>query len=274
VAALLASGDDVGTGRWGMAMTTAEAATVDLAGRMAFADAVHGELLPYARSLLAFGGAYFDQARHGRLVVVLTSQSPEAEGRLRSLLPSPNRGFAIEYASHAYSKLRAAVLAGRAVMGKIAPEVQVLSLVADERQNLVRIIIPDGDFTQAVGHCAAVERELAVDVLFESGVPDVPAVCTARDTCYSPVRAGSRIEHDKDGGASICSMGFHVVKNGDVMVLTSGHCGDAGSNSWRHRSYGHVDYEAGTQYVDGGRDAMRVGIPDSQGSNRSSLAVA
>lgn len=62
-------------------------------------------------------------------------------------------------------------------------------------------------------------------------------------------------------------MGFHIRVGSDEQFLTAGHCGYSGSNSWYHTGYGLVGSEIATLYSSGGKDVMRVGLPDAQASN-------
>lgn len=86
VALLLNSERDVGTAEWGIPMTAEEELTLDLPGRMAYAEEAQREMLPFAMSTPTFGGAYFDQQNGGRLVILLTQMGGEGPGR--DLLPS------------------------------------------------------------------------------------------------------------------------------------------------------------------------------------------
>jgi hypothetical protein len=88
VARLVGSARDVGTRRWGIAMTAAEARVVDIPRRMAFADALHAELIPYAESLPGYAGGWIDQHGRARVVIELTGAHPAAEARLRRLVPA------------------------------------------------------------------------------------------------------------------------------------------------------------------------------------------
>ncbi len=65
-------------------------------------------------------------------------------------------------------------------------------------------------------------------------------------------------------------MGFHIRVGTYEQFLTSGHCGHSGNNLWFHPGFGTglVGHELATLYVSGGKDVMRVQIPDTQASNR------
>src|SRR5450759_3019972 len=69
-------GVDVGSGVWGIPLSAAEEKALDLSGRMAFAEAVSEDLLPFAKSLPSYGGAWIDQLAGGGLVVALTDVAP------------------------------------------------------------------------------------------------------------------------------------------------------------------------------------------------------
>lgn len=128
VRSLIASPDDIGTPRWGIPLTREEERSVDVQGRMAFADAVHEELLPVAESLDSFAGAYFDQTANGRLVVLLTRQDATTEKILHELMPEVHRGLAIRYATYPYSVLHAAVEKGPTTISESVPGVEAINM--------------------------------------------------------------------------------------------------------------------------------------------------
>lgn len=81
---------DVGTADWGMPMTAAEEAEVDMPGRTAFADQVARTVLPAVRSWPTYGGAWIEQRAGGSLVVALTTSNDQRDRPLRaSCRPSP-----------------------------------------------------------------------------------------------------------------------------------------------------------------------------------------
>lgn len=68
---------------------------------------------------------------------------------------------------------------------------------------------------------AEVIRELTIaptTVEFTDG--DSQSACTGRETCTGPMRAGNAIRRGSNTGPR-CSMGFHVVRNGDEQFLNS-----------------------------------------------------
>lgn len=124
------------------------------------------------------------------------------------------------------------------------------------------------DLTAARREGDLLEERLGTPVTFEAAIPE-PDLCT-RDNCDSPMRAGIRIYKGANYSSYSCTMGFHIRVGTDEQFLTSGHCGYTGSNNWYHPGYGtgFVGHELATLYGPGGKDAMRVQIPDTQASDR------
>jgi hypothetical protein len=81
------------------------------------------------------------------------------------------------------------------------------------------------------------------------------------------MRAGIRIDNDTSGNTHQCTMGFHVRYAGDEQFLTAGHCGHNRPADWWHVGYGFVGNAQATMYEPGGRDAMRIDLPDGEVSN-------
>jgi hypothetical protein len=267
VSSLLGSDRDVGTPRWGIPMTVAEEAQIDPIGRMRYADDVDNGVLAYARSLPTFAGAYIDQQRLGRLVILLTAADPELEAKLRSLAPADGPDINVQYVPTSFVQLHDAYDRVWTVWPLHSADA-LYSVAIDERRNqfLLRSDVAEaparGDLATAIG------ESLGVDVAVIHAGPPVELVCNHPDNCYNPMKAGTRIRKGSTGG-TICTMGFHIIKpsNGDRELLTAGHCGYSGSNNWYHTYYGFVGAEEATQYYEGGRDVMRVEIPNSQISN-------
>ena len=82
------SGSDVGTSEWGIVLTAAEEAALDLPGRMQFANQLSEELLPYADSLPTYGGSYIEPSRGGGIVIQLTNDDPTVVARVHKLAPT------------------------------------------------------------------------------------------------------------------------------------------------------------------------------------------
>lgn len=113
VAALLGSNRDVGSARWGIALTAEEEAALDLPARMAFANALSERVLPFAQSP-TYGGAYIDQQQGGRLVVLLTERDQAVEEELGRRMPSPSLGLHITEVAHSEASLMEALTGARA----------------------------------------------------------------------------------------------------------------------------------------------------------------
>lgn len=258
-------GRDVGTASWGIPLTADEERALDLPARIQFGLDAEKQLLPAARALPTFAGAYFDQRANGALTVLLTEVTPEVKARLEALAPAESRGFSIQVADHSYAALKDAAAEGSAAWAAVAPEAPLYVVAVDVPENAVRLETaspPTMDLADALS------RALGVRVILEQRVDAPQDACSTRDSCMSPMRAGIRIRKGSTTATSRCTMGFHVVVSSDERFLTAGHCGYSGSDSWYHTGYGLVGGELGTLFAPNGRDIMLVQIPDSQASNR------
>lgn len=267
---LLTSGQDVGTVRLGIPMTAQEEAALDLPGRMAFANAIHEELMPYLETLLTFGGVYIDQERNGGLVVSLTAADPKVEANVAALAPSPNRGIAIRYVATPQAELRSAAVQAWEVWLQLAPAIELRAVGVDVAGNQLRIRVADVDLPDAAVPAGEVARQLGVAVEVQPAEAGAEDACTSRDNCTTPMKAGIRIRQGSQYSTTICSMAFHIRIGTNEQFLTAGHCGHSGSNNWYHIGYGanKVGSELGTLYQQNGQDAMRVEMPDAQADDQ------
>lgn len=271
VNALLNSGADVGTPRWGIPMTAEEEITVDPAGRMAFANDVYRRVIPFVESLPTFAGAYMDQMHDGRFVVLLTERDATIETQIERMMPPVTRGLVISLGSRPYAELAAAADEVWRLWPALLPAVPLEGVAVDVHDGVIALAASNAVAATELA-LQQLEDQLGVPVEFGLDNSGVEAVCNGPDNCHTPMRAGIRIRQGSTSG-SICTMAFHITKNGDEQFLTAGHCGYSGSNNWYHQSYGLIGSEQATLYVPNGKDAMRVQMPDSQASRLLYLSV-
>lgn len=266
VRSLLGSTEDIGSPLWGIPMTAEEEARIDPLARMQYANHADQNVLEYARKLPTFAGAYIDQGRSGRLVIMLTVTDPVLEDNLAALAPD-GPPIEVGLASTSFSRLKQAYDQAWAdwPSQSTAP---LYTVTIDERQNLLRLGVAAADSASQQELALSIGKRLGVPVAVVVAEPSVETTCTHPDLCYSPMKAGTRIRKGATNG-SICSMAFHIINpsNGDLEFLTAGHCGYSGANDWFHVYYGLVGEEVASQYQEDGRDVMRVEIPNSQVSN-------
>jgi hypothetical protein len=109
-----------------------------------------------------------------------------------------------------------------------------------------------------------------ITIAIEAAKPATDVVCTGRDNCYDPLRAGIRIRQGNPTQSN-CTMGFHIMNpaNGNVWATTAGHCGFKGSSSFFHDGYGWIGTRQDSLYpAPGGsgfaRDIAKMSMVDSQ----------
>lgn len=266
VSALLGSSRDVGTPRWGIAMTAEEEASIDLPGRMRFADDLEDAFLPYARSLPTFAGAWIDQASGGGVVVGLTEISPVIQKDLEALTPQPSRGVRLVAAVHTENELRDALDAAMETWSGFGGP-QPLSVYVDERRGSLVVNVLRSDGAAAYQVAPQVSGQLGVPVVVVADETERPRdiACTTRSNCSDPYRAGVLIREGSVSGEPPCTLAFPILANGDIQVLTAGHCGYYGSD-WYHPGEGRVGIVQSNLWVSGGKDVLRMSMYDVQGS--------
>lgn len=272
VAALRGAPDDVGTARWNIPLTRAEADEVQ--ARFAFAAATRQAVLPFAESLPTFAGAYFDHQARGELVILLTAADDAILSKIRALAPAGRR-TRVEIVAHTEAALRAAVpTAWEAWRAAGGPEAYAIAV--DTPRNAIRIDVDAANLAAAQQYVAEVSTAIGLPVFVGVGERPTPAACTDRDHCTSPMYAGIVVRMGSTTSTSACTMGFQIKAGTDVQFVTAGHCGAVGTNFY-HQGYGFVGSGLKTQYANNGRDIMTVQMPDSQGSSllyANSVAVS
>jgi hypothetical protein len=267
VRAILAAGQDVGTERWGMVMTTTEEAALDMPGRAAFANELAATLVPYLESITISGGLYIDQAAGGRAVVMLTKRDPAIEAELAMIAAGLSRQLSVSYVDYSEAELEVAV----ARVWQAWPDLKVRpqSVGVDVAANRVFVEVVPEAVAAAQVVLADLTESIGVPVAFRVGEPDPDAACVGRDHCDTPLRAGIRVYRGANppNNEANCTMGFHITRGTDEQWLTAGHCGYTGSNNWFHPSFGLVGSELATLFVPNGIDAMRVQLADAQATN-------
>lgn len=267
VAALLGSNRDVGSARWGIALTAEEEAALDLPARMAFANALSERVLPFAQSLSTYGGAYIDQQQGGRLVVLLTERDQAVEEELGRRMPSPSLGLHITEVAHSEASLMEALTGARAAWDRIAPAVTLVRVGLDTMNNQLLATVRLTDVSEARAAAMELTRELGVPVAVAAGEEDQDVDCTSRNHCHDPYKAGINIYKGVVDSVPECTMGFHIRIGTDEQFVTAGHCGYSGSNEWYEPVLGRIGIEQATLYVQNGQDIMRLSMFDVQASD-------
>lgn len=262
---ILASGLDIGTAKWGIVMTAAEDEAIDLGARMDFFLNVDRDVLPFAQAAPTYAGAYIDQPNGGGLVVLLTAHDTITEAGIRVREPQVSRGIQIRYVDRSYAVLEAAAYRARDVIGEQVA-VQIHGVGLDIPSNSLTVEVEPADIPILEGLRGTLENRLGVRVLISAGKAAIEQVCTSRDRCYDPHKAGIYIHRSSVTGAG-CTMGFHVRSGTDEQFVSAGHCGHGGVYSWYHAGNGYIGQEVASQYSQGGRDAHRVQMDDSQASD-------
>jgi hypothetical protein len=263
ITSIVERGRDVGSRAYGFPLTAGEKADVD--ARIRFANSVGRRVVPHLRSLGTFSGVYLDQKRGGRLVVLLTRLAPQRLATIRSrVLARPGRGVTFRRVPFSYRALAGAMRKARTLWtGETAP----LRVAVDVVRNGLDVQVERDQVARAQGAAAALSEALGgVPVRVSGGTQGVDQVCTTRENCYSPLKAGVVIRNGSTTGTR-CTMGWHVVAGTDAQWVTAGHCGFNASTSWYHRGLGFVGSNIANLILSHGIDIRRIQMANTQDSS-------
>jgi hypothetical protein len=245
---------------FGWPASTAAAASGPDASVLAYQAEVIVRVADVARSLPNFAGIYFDSARDGRAVVLLTALRESDESKLTAVAPAG--GIDIDVVPHSYAELQGAVDSTVANWSAIAPNSHLYAVALDTKDNGIDIYVPWDEV--AVARTRGLEKSVGVPVRVFGSDPPKELNCPDRDHCTYPEKAGIRIHRSGAG----CTMAFHVRYGADEQFVTAGHCGYGHMNlSWYHTGLNYAMVpQSNAMY--GGIDIMRVNLLDSQASSR------
>lgn len=266
--ARLAEVGDVGSAQFGIAATADELRQLDLTGRTNFQIAAKESVLPYARSLDEYAGAFFDPSQNGNLTILLTRDDPQLNAEIAFRAPAGPRTVTVAQASFSYTELVRAAELIRSLTLESFPQTDIHVVAVDVRSNRVRIEVDESRIGELQSLLQKEPGLGAVGVAVVAGSQATEPVCFRYD-CIDPMKAGIQIRKGSVSG-NRCTMAFHIsMPSGDEQFLTAGHCGHIGSNDWFHEGYGtsRIGSEAATWYVHNGVDVMRVDFRDVQASN-------
>lgn len=198
------------------------------------APSIEDAVLPTAREIDGFGGAFYDHSKGG--VLVVNVDIANLDGAVVQLanavqdVPSP--GYEVRQVNVTFDELKKATHDSWALLERIG--YQPLAIAADVVTSSVRLDHLAQDSDIAVEAALWLEEQLGVKVTLAPALKPTDQACTNRDNCWSPMKAGDRIYMSTGGN---CTMGFHVERNsnGDALFLTSGHCSPStGTPSFTH----------------------------------------
>lgn len=156
----MSSDADIGTDLWGIALDKSELESLDIEGRGSFANEISVELMPTARALPTFGGAYFDQRENGNLVILLTSRDATVEDGLRRLAPAGARSVEFQYVAHSEAQLIDAMKAIWDVWPDTFLGIELLSASVDSRNNRLHVEVLEASWTLVRRDAATLEAQV------------------------------------------------------------------------------------------------------------------
>lgn len=238
---------------WGFPMTPEELA--EMLRRTEVQDLVSDRVIGSLKSLPGFAGFYFDHQNRGAPTVLLTTVTLHDEARV--LFP-PELREEVEFneADHTYAEL---VESARVLADSTAPHVH--SVAVKVKENALELQVDDAAAIDAVRSQARKLTSIPVVLTVEPS-PE-PDACSSRSSCYSPMRAGIRVENEAGGYGTL---GFGIWHNSDKQWIVSGHLTPTGSGYYSHYIY-NLGTTAENEFAPGGMDARAVYASDSQVSD-------
>lgn len=248
---------------WGFPMTPEELA--EMLRRTEVQDLVSNRVIDSLESLHGFAGFYFDHQNRGVPTVLLTKASSQEEAR--SLFPSElQKDVEFGEADHTYAEL---VASAQVLAESTAPWRNSFHSVAVKvKQNALEIGLADAADLESVG--VGARNMTDVPVLLKVEPAHEGEGCTNRNMCYSPMRAGIRVENEANSAGTL---GFGIWHNSDKQWLVSGHLTPTGSGYYHHYIF-NLGTTAENEYVSGGMDVRAVYASDSQVSDDIYLSAS
>lgn len=265
----------LGSEQLGMVLSDGEADIVR--GRLELQAAVTPELADAARSLVGFAGLYFDHSDNGRLVVQTTRSAQDTAAQLRAVQPDFDQIARVDSVQFDRTELEKGVGAAWDVAARLIPDATTTSVSIDSTTNSVLLRVLQADLDVALAQAAEIEREIGVGLTVSVGEIAEPSVCTSRENCYSPMKAGILIRRGSTT-APRCTMGFHVQQGSDELYVTAGHCDEGAADYWYHKNFnqndcgtgfavGCIGRRAGTLLANNGSDVAMMQMADDQDSS-------
>lgn len=262
---IVSSGKDVGSATWGIVMTTAEAAIVDMPSRIAFGRDVHENLLPEIQALPTYGGAWFDQAQESLLTVALTAPDAAADKAIEAVAARHPQKIALEYVQNSYHALDAAAHDIWGLWADLTPNRELFTVSVDEIHNGLQIEVPEDQLASI--DVATLRKSLGVPIQAIAGVAANAGSCPDRDHCIYPFKSATwtNVGYSLSDIRESCTIGFHITVGGSPNFLTSGHCNHG--PRFYHKGWGLLGTSQASAYHNQGFDVQRVPLPSNQDSN-------
>lgn len=282
VRSIIATGQDVGSERWGIVLTAAEDEMLDLPGRGDHVASVGTLVLDHIRSSDDYAGAYVDQTAGGSVVVLLTRRDPAALQLIDSARAALDRGLEVRFVTASLRDLEAAMFRVWDVWPEHVGDGEPVTVSVDEFANTIVVGVQSADLVLANQSATALANDIGVNVVIEAR-DQLTDLCSSRTNCPPPMKAGISVFRggNPPNHQAQCSMGFHIfTSTGQGRFVTAGHCGWTGSDNWYNPGTSlSIGWQTVWQYGPGfspSRDIMAVHMPTSWMTNRlygSSLQV-
>lgn len=272
---LLGSTADVGSSQLGIVLTAEELVAVQ--DHLAIQSSVKAQTIEAIRALPGFGGAWYDHANGGELVVGVTHDLNRSQESILEVQPDFLGLGRLELVKHTRSDLIEAAGRASGAFSAVVPTGTLVSVSVDSSTNSVLLRVLPEDLSSALLAAPAIEGFLGVPPTISVGEVSQASACTSRSACTSPMKAGIQIRRGSKTGA-LCTMGFHVKSGSDDQYITSGHCDEGSADYFYHAGYtgndcggsgtaGCIGNRLATLLASYGKDIARFQMSNVQDSN-------
>lgn len=232
---------------WGFPMSAEEVEMLER--RVEIQDRWGDDIVLALHEINGYAGFYFDHQNGGRATVLTTEPDPSNSALARAIPGSLRDSAVVRQVEHSRAALEGAA---RNITESDWLGIDVTRVAIKTQSNSLKVSIADASTVALASEAIAKLTSIDVEVVVEGEQP--LEVCSSRDICYSPHRAGIRVT-----GNSGSSLGFGISHNSDRQYLIAGHA--TGS------SFSHYIYSLGSsvesEYFDYGIDAQALSAPNN-----------
>jgi len=246
--------------------------------RLDFQNDIHDVIVPFLNSQPEVLGFYIDADGDGQLVVLVSKPLPlGAIGEIERNLP-PGPGMSVLHAEFSDSLMRERVRELSGLWLVELPAHSFTSISSNLETQRIELSVPPASVEAARTFIERQSRGGEPPIVLRIESQDEATMCTSRDYCFSPQKAGNVIRRGGTLSDARCTMGFHIRSGSARQFVTSAHCDWKTSDdpwtlinpkkAWAHQGYGILGERTATMYPSLNIDIMRVNITNTQASNQ------
>lgn len=151
-----------------------------------------------------------DQLGDGSIIIMLTKSDPAIVDDILARSPQGTRSIRVIQAKHSETELMQALETLRSTWATLESAVPVLTAGLETRRNGLVVGVSRPNVSIAHGIAERTAAKLGVPLFVQVAEPAADTVCTDRDHCHTPLRAGVVIRNNTPTSGGTCTMGFHI----------------------------------------------------------------